>query len=146
MNDASTATGKVVVHRTMSLDGFIAGPGDSMDWIFEYPTRTRQRRSWRPRAPSSPAGGPTRSDSATPGSQPARPTKERGRERSSCVTHQPPTNPRDPAVTFLTGDIGDAIATAKNAGRRQERREKDRQHGSTAPAQPRRRTGQGMPG
>jgi hypothetical protein len=25
MNDAGTATGKVVVHRTMSLDGFIAG-------------------------------------------------------------------------------------------------------------------------
>ena len=28
----STDTGKVVVNRAMSLDGFIAGPGHSMDW------------------------------------------------------------------------------------------------------------------
>ena len=28
-------SGKVVVNRSMSLDGFIAGPGDAMDWIFD---------------------------------------------------------------------------------------------------------------
>ena len=28
--------GKVVVNRSMSLDGFIAGPGDAMDWIFDF--------------------------------------------------------------------------------------------------------------
>jgi riboflavin biosynthesis pyrimidine reductase len=33
MSDTSTATGKVVVNRAMSLDGFIAGPGHAMDWI-----------------------------------------------------------------------------------------------------------------
>ena len=27
---------KVIWHVTMSLDGFIAGPNDSMDWVFEY--------------------------------------------------------------------------------------------------------------
>ena len=32
MSDAGSANGKVVVNRAMSLDGFIAGPGDSMDW------------------------------------------------------------------------------------------------------------------
>jgi len=26
----------VVWHVTMSLDGFIAGPGDAMEWVFEY--------------------------------------------------------------------------------------------------------------
>jgi dihydrofolate reductase len=26
----------VLVHRAMSLDGFIAGPDHEMDWIFEY--------------------------------------------------------------------------------------------------------------
>jgi hypothetical protein len=31
-------TGKVVVNRSMSLDGFIAGPGDAMDWIFDFVT------------------------------------------------------------------------------------------------------------
>ena len=34
----STDTGKVVVNRAMSLDGFIAGPGHTMDWIFEFLT------------------------------------------------------------------------------------------------------------
>ena len=38
MSDVSSGTGKVVVNRAMSLDGFIAGPGHSMDWIFEYLT------------------------------------------------------------------------------------------------------------
>jgi hypothetical protein len=34
VSDTSTGNGKVVVNRAMSLDGFIAGPGDAMDWIF----------------------------------------------------------------------------------------------------------------
>jgi len=29
-------SGKVRVNRSMSLDGFIAGPGDAMDWIFDF--------------------------------------------------------------------------------------------------------------
>lgn len=29
--------GAVLWHITMSLDGFIAGPGDAMDWVFEHP-------------------------------------------------------------------------------------------------------------
>ncbi len=33
---ASRAVGKVVVNRAMSLDGFIAGPGHAMDWVFDY--------------------------------------------------------------------------------------------------------------
>ena len=28
--------GRVLVHATMSLDGFIAGPDDAVDWVFEY--------------------------------------------------------------------------------------------------------------
>jgi RibD C-terminal domain len=31
-------TGKVVVNRAMSLDGFVAAPGDSMAWVFDYAT------------------------------------------------------------------------------------------------------------
>ncbi len=31
--------GKVVWHVTMLLDGFIAGPNDSMDWVFFYVER-----------------------------------------------------------------------------------------------------------
>jgi hypothetical protein len=29
-------SGKVVVNRSMSLDGFIAGPDDTMDWVFDF--------------------------------------------------------------------------------------------------------------
>jgi hypothetical protein len=36
MSETSNGTGKVVVNRTMSLDGFIAGPGDTQDWIFDF--------------------------------------------------------------------------------------------------------------
>jgi hypothetical protein len=31
---SDTARGKVVWHVTMSLDGFIAGPDDALDWVF----------------------------------------------------------------------------------------------------------------
>jgi hypothetical protein len=36
MTDKSTGNGKVVVNRSMSLDGFIAGPGHAMSWIFDF--------------------------------------------------------------------------------------------------------------
>ena len=36
MSDTSTGNGKVVVNRSMSLDGFIAGPGHAMDWVFDF--------------------------------------------------------------------------------------------------------------
>src|SRR5262249_50550544 len=36
MSDTGTANGKVVVIRAMSLDGFIAGRGDAMDWVVEF--------------------------------------------------------------------------------------------------------------
>jgi len=49
----------------MSLDGFIAGPGHSMDWgggraLATSWDRTISRRSRRPPAPCSSAGGPGR--------------------------------------------------------------------------------------
>ncbi|WP_026422056.1 dihydrofolate reductase family protein [Actinokineospora inagensis] len=34
-----TASGKVLWHFTMSLDGFVAGPGHSMDWLSGLTTR-----------------------------------------------------------------------------------------------------------
>ena len=36
MSDTSTGNGKVVVNRSMSLDGFIARPGHAMNWIFDF--------------------------------------------------------------------------------------------------------------
>ena len=114
---SDTSTGKVVVNRAMSLDGFIAGPGDSMDW---GPTRIADfvapddvaviaaatgamligRRTWEvgdrmeadePGSADYPFSGPM-----------------------FVLTHEPP-EPPEPEVTYLTGDIREAVATALDA-------------------------------
>jgi dihydrofolate reductase len=106
--------GKVVVNRSMSLDGFIArpqaGPGHAMDWVFdfiapdEFPEIAAAtgamligRRTYEEASRMEPA------KTGYPFSGP-----------EFVLTHQPP-DPPDPAVTFLTGDIGEAVATALDA-------------------------------
>ncbi|MGO8982438.1 MAG: dihydrofolate reductase family protein [Streptosporangiaceae bacterium] len=114
MNDARVATGKVVVNRAMSLDGFIAGPGHATDWIFEYV-----------------APGDFPEIMAETGAMLAgRRTYEVGERDAGkasgdayggawsgpqfVLTHRPPAD-SGPAVTFLSGDIGAAVATARAA-------------------------------
>ncbi|KUF18189.1 dihydrofolate reductase family protein [Streptomyces silvensis] len=107
MTDAST--GKVVVNRAMSLDGFIAGPGHTMDWIFEHMTSATFPEVM----------------AATGAMLIGRGTYEVGKRMSGenpdydggtqfVLTHRPPAEP-DPAVTFLTCDIEEAVATARRA-------------------------------
>jgi dihydrofolate reductase len=112
MSDTSTGNGKVVVNRSMSLDGFIAGPGDAMDWIFDFvaPDEFPEimaatgamligRRTYEVgKRMAEQSGG--------------EPSYDGGAE--FVLTHEPP-DPPDPEVTFLTGDIGDAVATALSA-------------------------------
>jgi dihydrofolate reductase len=113
-------TGKVVVNRSMSLDGFIAGPGDAMDWIFEFITPDapwlaeiaaatgamlvgRRTDEVGSRMQADQQGGFA---SDTEGSAFSGPT--------FVLTHRPP-DPPDPNVTYLSGDIGEAVATALDA-------------------------------
>jgi dihydrofolate reductase len=111
--------GKVVVNRCMSLDGFIAGPGHAMDFgggraladfvapddFAEIAAATGAmlvgRRTWdvgeklqaeEPGSVDYPFSGPM-----------------------FVLTHRPLERP-SPEVTILTGDIGDAVATALAAG------------------------------
>jgi dihydrofolate reductase len=113
VSDTSTGTGKVVVNRAMSLDGFIAGPGDAMerladfvapDVIAEIAAATGAmlvgRRTWavgdemeadEPGSVDYPFSGPF-----------------------FVLTHKPP-EPPDPTATYLAGDIGEAVATALDA-------------------------------
>ena len=113
MRDTSMGYGKVVVNRSMSLDGFIAGPGDAMDWIFDFMGPIEDefpeimaatgamligRRTYEV--------GKRMADGPNP------PAYDGGAE--FVLTHEPP-DPPDPAVTFLTGDIGEAVATALDA-------------------------------
>ena len=116
MSERKTANGKVVVNRAMSLDGFIAGPGDSIDWgparvaddapeeFAEIAAATGAmlvgRRTWdvgdkmeaeEPGSVDYPFSGPM-----------------------FVLTHRPLDRP-NPNVTVLTGDIADAVATALDA-------------------------------
>jgi dihydrofolate reductase len=116
LSDTSTGNGKVVVNRAMSLDGFIAGPGDSMDWgprhladnapdeFAKIAAATGAmlvgRRTWdvgdrmeaeEPGSVDYPFSGPM-----------------------FLLTHRP-LDPPNPGVTVLTGDIGEAVATALDA-------------------------------
>jgi dihydrofolate reductase len=118
--NTSTGTGKVVVNRSMSLDGFIAGPGDAMDWIFDFIEPD--------------AAFLTETAAATGAMLVGRRTDEVGSRMQAnkeggfasggegdpfpgpmfVLTHRPP-DPPDPGVTYLTGDIGEAVATALKA-------------------------------
>jgi dihydrofolate reductase len=106
---------KVVWHITMSLDGFITGPDDSMEWAFRYP-------------------GPNRLADEVMGSTGAilagRRWYDVASERYSgrqgiyggawegpvfVLTHRPPEAPADPGIAFLTSPLEDAVATASQA-------------------------------
>jgi dihydrofolate reductase len=110
-----TSESKVVVNRSMSLDGFIAGPGDAMGWIFDSLTSSEDavaaiaartgamlmgRRTYDVGKRMA-AEAPTSDD--YPFSGP-----------SFLLTHRPP-DPPDPGVTVVTGDIGAAVVTALDA-------------------------------
>lgn len=108
-------TGIVVVHRTMSLDGFIAGPGDSMDWIFEYAT-PGQAAEIMAATGAIIAGRRTYEVGQRDAGKPSGEAYEGAWQGAQFVlTHQPPQPPNDPAVTFLSDGIEAAIATARKA-------------------------------
>nr|WP_218835162.1 dihydrofolate reductase family protein [Rhodococcus sp. ACPA1] len=109
MSDTSTGTGKVVVNRAMSLDGFIAGPDHAMDWILDLMS----------------AAAFPEVMAATGAMLIGRGTYEVAKQMADedttydggpefVLTHEPPDEP-DPGVTFLTCDIAEAVATALNA-------------------------------
>ena len=113
----ATGTGKVVVNRAMSLVGFIAGPGHAMDWVFGYVTPDEFPEIMT-------ATGAMLAGRRTyeVGKRDAVAAKASGEAYGGAwsgpqfvLTHQPPKNPEDPAVTFLCGDIEAAVATARKA-------------------------------
>src|SRR5688572_16569954 len=113
MRDTRTGKGKVVVNRAMSLDGFIAGPGDAMDWISglvpedavaEVAAATGAMLIGRR---TSDVGARMAADDPGSGDYPFS-------GPIFLLTHRPP-DPPDPGVTVLTGDIGEAVATALDA-------------------------------
>jgi dihydrofolate reductase len=110
-------SGKVVVNRSMSLDGFIArpqaGPGHEMDWVFdfvapdEFPEIAAATGAMLIGRRTYEVGSRMEAENSSDGDYPfSGPV--------FVLTHEPP-EPPDPEVTFLTGDIGEAVATALDA-------------------------------
>jgi len=111
-------SGKVVVNRCMSLDGFIAGPGHSMDW-----GRGRALADFV--APDDMAGIAAATGAMLVGRRTWEVGERMKAEQPDAVdypfsgsmfllTHRP-LEPPDPHVTVLTGDIGAAVVTARDA-------------------------------
>ncbi|MDX8144581.1 dihydrofolate reductase family protein [Lentzea sp. BCCO 10_0061] len=109
MSDSDADPGKVVVNRAMSLDGFIAGPGHAMDWVFEH-----FKDNPFPEV-----------EQATGAMLVGRGTHEVARKMRHedttydggpqfVLTHRPPDEPEH-GVTFLTCGLAEAVATARAA-------------------------------
>ncbi len=113
---------RVIWQVTMSLDGFITGPDDSMDWVFD---------SWRMDGSNVESGfGSALADEivATTGAVLAgRRWFDIATARFNGVdgiyggawsgpvfvlTHRPPDGAHHPAITFLSGDVSNAVSTA----------------------------------
>ncbi len=113
-------TGKVVVNRAMSLDGFIAGPGDSQEWIFDF---IEPGVAWLTEIAAATGAVLVGRRTVEVGSR-READSERGTESRDegypfsgpafVLTHRAP-DPPDPDVTYLSGDIGEAVATALDA-------------------------------
>lgn len=109
--------GIVLWHTSMSLDGFISGSGDSMDWIFNYSYPKEEidevirttgallvgRRSY----------DVGRNENAPPETQ--KPYEGQWIGPQFVLTHHPPNASDDPLITFLDGDISEAVDRALKA-------------------------------
>ena len=113
VRDTSSGSGKVVVNRTMSLDGFIAGPGDAMDWVFDF-MAPNEFPEVAAATGAMLVGRRTYEVGKRMADNPDEVTPAYDGGAAFVLTHEPP-DPPDPAVTFLTSDIGEAVATALRA-------------------------------
>jgi len=118
VSDTNAGHGKVVVNRCMSLDGFIAAAGHVMDW-----GAGRQLADFV---------GPDEFHeiaAATGAMLVGRRTSDVGERMEAekpgsvdypfsgpvfVLTHRPP-EPPNPGITYLTGDVGEAVAAARGA-------------------------------
>lgn len=103
--------GTVVWHTTMSLDGFIAGPGHSMDWVFPSAGPNPEVDEVIQTSGAILAGR-RGYDAGRDPAQPPEAQKPFGGAWSGEVfvlTHRPVA--RNPSVTFLDCPVREAVAT-----------------------------------
>lgn len=105
--------GDVIWHITMSLDGFIAGPGDAMDWAFDASGGPNELADEIRRGTGAILAGRRWYDVAT-----AKYDGVNGIYGGAwsgpvfVLTHR---DGEDPSVTFLSGGVEDAVAQARAA-------------------------------
>lgn len=107
----------VVWHVMMSLDGFTTGPDDAMEWAFVYPEAENRMADEEMRSTGAILAGRRWYDVAT----------ERYNGRQGIyggawegpvfvLTHRAEDHDvSDPGITLLTGDLEDAVRTARDA-------------------------------
>lgn len=109
-------SGKVIWSATMSLDGFIAGPDDEMEWVFQY-TDPNPVAEELIRSTGAVLAGKHSYDVGRKAQRPEmREVFGGGWSGAQFVlTHR--TLEADPANIFLSGDIRKAVATALEAAK-----------------------------
>jgi dihydrofolate reductase len=114
--DAGVA-GIVLWQVTMSLDGFIAGPDDALDWVMEYAGPNEAVSQVIRTTGAVLCGKRSYAVGRKPGQLPQA-RKVFGGAWSGpqfVLTHEPVDDEEDSTITFLEGDIRDAVATAAQA-------------------------------
>ncbi|HAW11282.1 MAG: dihydrofolate reductase family protein [Candidatus Dormibacteria bacterium] len=110
--------GVVLWHVTMSLDGFIAGPDDAMDWVFRHAGPNPEVDATIPTIGAVLAGAHT-AGVGRKGGVPEQAKSVYGGAWSAPIfvlSHRAPDDDDDdPNITYLSGDIRAAVASARDA-------------------------------
>ncbi len=108
-----TAAGKVLWHFTMSLDGFVAGPGHAMDWAMGITVRPGLIDEYV-QTTGAILGGRDGWDAAVDGS---RPYGGAWQGPIFVLTHHPEDATPADGVTFLSCEPGEAVRIGLEAAR-----------------------------
>ena len=110
--------GIVRVSTALSLDGYMAGPNHEMDWVFDHagdasPELIQELIDTTGailsgRGSYDVGRGSTRQETSGP-------FGGRWSGPQFVLMHDPPDDEQDESITFLSGDIRDAVATAREA-------------------------------
>lgn len=107
----------VIWHVTMSLDGFIAGPGDAMGWMLDYRDTNPEVDELIASIGAILAGRHSYDVGTRAGSaEIQRPYGGAWNGPMFVLTHKPTTS-KDPNLLFFAADIARAVATAQKAAR-----------------------------
>lgn len=105
----------VIWHTMMSLDGFIAGPDDTMDWAFRHGGRSALADETRDSIGAILAGRRWYDVASAKYDGVAGIYGGRWTGPVFVLTHRPDDVPDDPTVTFLSAGIQEAVSTARGA-------------------------------